>query len=62
MKACRKVQLDLYDIGPASPEFLAKAAASKLFVTDQLTIVINKALGLIGSLTMLEAGKSRSIV
>lgn len=49
MKARMMDRPDLYDIDPASPEFLAKTRANKLFVTDQLTIVINKALDLMGS-------------
>jgi len=49
MKARMMDRPDLYDIDPASPEFQAKTRANKLFVTDQLTIVINKALDLMGS-------------
>jgi len=49
MKARMIDRPDLYDIDLTGSEFLAKTRATKLFVTDQLTIVINKALDLMGS-------------
>ena len=49
MKARMRATPDLYGIDPASVEFLAKTRANKLFVTDQMTIIINKAMDLMGS-------------
>ena len=49
MKARMRSTPDLYGIDPASVEFLAKTRANKLFVTDQMTIIINKAMDLMGS-------------
>lgn len=49
MKARMMDRPELYDIDPSSPEFLAKTRATKLFVTDQLTMVVNKAMDLMGS-------------
>jgi len=49
MKARMMTAPDLYGIDPTGVEFLAKTRANKLFVTDQMTIVINKAMDLMGS-------------
>jgi alkylation response protein AidB-like acyl-CoA dehydrogenase len=49
MKARMMDHPELYDIDPAGTEFLAKTRANKLFVTDQMTIMINKAMDLMGS-------------
>ncbi len=49
MKARMKSNPELYGIDPTGVEFLAKTRANKLFVTDQMTITINKAMDLMGS-------------
>ncbi len=49
MKARMMDNPEPYGIDPSGSEFLAKTRANKLFVTDQMTILINKAMDLMGS-------------